>query len=123
MNDQETLVRIAAQGQLDAYNARSIDDFIKWYSEDIVLMTLEDGNVFCSGHEELRSRYGPMFDMNTQLHCKLQQRIVCGNFCFDEESVTGIHPEAIVHAVAIYEVIDGIIRRAWFVRDTIPHKK
>lgn len=123
MNDQEKYVRMAAQGQLDAYNARNINDFIRWYAEDIVLMTLDDGKVFCSGHEELRSRYGPMFDNHTQLHCALRQRIVCGNFCFDEESVTGIVPETIVHAVAIYEVMDGLIRRAWFVRDTIPLKK
>jgi hypothetical protein len=120
MNEFQQQVWDAAQGQLDAYNARSIDDFVKWYTHDIELITLEDNNVFCRGIEELRQRYAPMFEKNTSLHCSLLSRVVCGKFCFDEESVTGIVPDTIVHAVAIYEVNDGLIRKAWFVRNTIP---
>ena len=47
MNEFQQQVWDAAQGQLDAYNARSIDDFVKWYTQDIELITLEDNNVFC----------------------------------------------------------------------------
>jgi len=115
--DKSSQAAIAAQGQLDAYNRRSIDDFCQWYAKDVQLIELETGEVFCEGKQAMRERYSPMFEKHINLYCKLVNRIVCGNFTFDEEMVSGIHPERIVHAVAVYEVLGGLIKRAWFVRE------
>lgn len=115
--DKNSDAAIAAQGQLDAYNIRNIEEFCKWYSDDIQLIDLETSNVFCSGKDAMYERYAPMFEKHTSLYCNLVNRIVCGNFAFDEERVSGIHTDQIVHAVAIYEVSDGLITRAWFVRE------
>lgn len=115
--DRNSPAAIAAQGQLEAYNNRSIDDFCRWYADDIQLIEFETGEVFCTGKDAMRERYAPMFEKYTSLYCKLVNRIVCGNFAFDEEKVSGIHTEHIIHAVATYEVSGGLIRRAWFVRD------
>lgn len=116
-NTDNSDARNAAQGQLDAYNNRDIEEFCRWYTDDVQLITLKDNEVFCNGKSEMRERYGKMFESMPSLHCELLNRIVCGNFAFDEESVTGLASDAIVHAVAIYEVRDGLIAKAWFVRE------
>ena len=105
----------AAQAQLDAYNARDIEAFAAVYAADVELFTLGSDAPFCSGAEQLRERYGPMFARCENLRCRLVTRIVCGNVAIDEERVTGL-ADGEVHAVAMYEVIGGLIHRAWFVR-------
>lgn len=104
-----------AQGQLDAYNNRDVEEFAKWYAEDVILMRLQSGEVFCRGREQLKQIYSDMFDKSPDLNCELVNRIVCGEIVIDEEQVTGIRGEEHVHATAIYEIKNGLIQRAWFV--------
>lgn len=106
-----------AQQQLDAYNRRDIDAFAACYAEDIELIDHATGELFCKGKEALRQRYGALFAEKHRLQCRLVKRIVCGDFAFDEEEVEGLVEGRIIHAVAIYEVKDEQIRRAWFVRE------
>ncbi len=105
----------AAQAQLDAYNARDIEGFLAVYTDDIQLFTLGCETPFCSGKEQMRERYVEMFARCEHLHCRLASRIVCGAIAIDEEKVAGLADKE-VHAVAIYEVAEGLIRRTWFVR-------
>lgn len=107
-----------AQQQLDAYNNRDIDPFASVYAEDVQLIDLASGSVFCSGRQALRDRYAALFLEHPSLHCELVNRIVCGTWVFDEERVTGLTENSTVHATAIYEVSNGVIQRAWFVRDS-----
>lgn len=106
-----------AQEQLEAYNARDIDRFVAVYSDDIELIDLVTGETFCSGSEALRKRYGPMFSEKTDLYCTLVTRIVCGDVVYDEERVSGLVQDTVVHAVATYLVVNGHITKAWFVRE------
>jgi hypothetical protein len=55
-----------------------------------------------------------MFKENPQNKSTLMGRMVQGNFVFDHEWITGRDSEFKI--VAIYEVKDGLIVRAWFVR-------
>lgn len=106
-----------AQEQLDAYNARDIERFASVYADDIQCIDLATGTIFCNGRQSLIDRYGPMFAEHPDLHCKLVNRVVCPPFVFDEEDVTGIRPGSSLHAVATYECKNGMITRAWFVRE------
>ncbi len=106
----------AAQLQLDGYNSRDIDLFCSAYSDDVQLMDMLSGDVFCDGIAQMRQRYGEQFARCTDLHCTLVKRIVCGAVVIDEEHVRGLVPGKIVHATAIYEVQNGLIIRGWFVR-------
>ncbi|MCU0330426.1 MAG: nuclear transport factor 2 family protein [Candidatus Kapabacteria bacterium] len=106
-----------AQAQLDAYNNRDIHGFMAVYHDDIQLLDLRTGEPFCQGLEAMTQRYLTLFANCPDLHCDLVSRIVCGNIVIDEELVTGIHADKKVHATAIYDVHDGTIRRAWFVRE------
>lgn len=106
-----------AQAQLDAYNARDISGFSAVYSQDVELRDLSSGEVFCAGRPALDERYGKMFADHPELHCTLVHRTICGSFVMDEEHVVGLHPDMTVHAVATYEVENGFITKAWFVRE------
>jgi len=106
-----------AQAQLEAYNARDIDAFAAVYADGVQLIDLATGSVFCDGRQALIDRYGPMFAEHPALHCELVSRIVAPPFVLDEERVSGLRPDTIVHAVATYEVRDGLITRAWFLRE------
>lgn len=110
----DSVTAIPAQGQLDAYNLRDIDKFLAWYADSIQLIRMQSGEAFCSGKDQMREIYGKLFLEKESLHCRLVNRIVCGEFVFDEEKVTGLRGDT-VHAVAIYEIKNGLIQRAWFV--------
>jgi len=106
----------AAQEQLEAYNARDLDAFLRLYAEDVVLMRLPGDEVMARGHEAMREIYGRLFEDSPDLCCRLLGRIVQGRFVVDHEAVAGVRGGDAVHAVAIYEVAGGLIRRVWFLK-------
>ena len=106
----------AAQAQLDAYNARDIDAFLAPYHPEVVLARLPGDESFCRGHDEMRAIYGEKFENTPDLHCRLINRICHDRFVVDHEDVTGVPDHERIGAVAIYEVIDGLIVRAWFLK-------
>ncbi|WP_299104811.1 nuclear transport factor 2 family protein [uncultured Tenacibaculum sp.] len=105
--------RILAQEQLEAYNKRDIEAFLKPYAKDVKVYTYPD-ELNYQGIEEMRKRYAPMFKKTTDLHCKITSRIVKGNVVIDEELVTANGNT--FKAVAIYEVTNGKISSVRFVR-------
>jgi hypothetical protein len=104
----------AAQAQLDAYNARDIDAFLLPYAPNIELARIPGGEVFARGHTEMRARYSRLFEDSPDLHCELKSRICHDRFVVDHEEVTGMAGREAVGAVAIYEILDGLIASAWF---------
>ena len=89
--------------QLLAYNARDLERFIATYATSIVI---EDGenNALMRGHEQMRERYGPMFEQNPELHCRIVNRMKIGKYVVDEEEITGRGSPTPVHAIVIYRV-------------------
>jgi hypothetical protein len=106
----------AAQAQLDAYNARDIDAFLAAYHDDVELARLPGDEVFARGKEQMRAIYRELFANAPDLHCRLVNRVCHDRFVVDHEDVTGLPGRDRIGAVAIYEVADGLIRRAWFLK-------
>jgi hypothetical protein len=106
-----------AQAQLDAYNARDLDTFVACYAADVKVSRLPSGQILAQGRDALRETYGKLFANAPELHCALLNRIVHGRCVVDHEEVTGIPGREQVHAVAIYEVEDGLIRKVWFLEE------
>ena len=106
-----------AQRQLDAYNARDLEAFLACYAEDCVVAAHPSGDVMMEGREAMRTRYGRLFEAHPELHCTLLARVEHEIFAIDHEHVEGLREGEIVHAVAMYEVRDGLIQRVWFLRD------
>jgi hypothetical protein len=93
---------------LVALNAHDLDAFVACYADDA---TIENGHdeVLVRGHDELRARYGPMFERLPNVRVEALTRTNVGAFVVQEEVVTG-RGEGERH-VAVYLVRDGLIAR------------
>jgi len=98
------------QRQLDAYNARDLDALLATYAPDARQYELP-AQLLATGHAEMRPRFAARFQ-EPDLHARLLQRAVMGNIVIDHETVSRNFPEGRgkVDLVAIYEVVDGLIR-------------
>ena len=108
-SDAETVV----QKQLDAYNERDIEAFLKTYSEDVAVYNFPN-NLRYEGKAKMRQGYSGFFASTPDLNCEIKNRIVIGNKVIDEEYLTVNSNN--FSAVAIYEVADGEISKVTFVR-------
>lgn len=112
---QATSPEQVVQAQLDAYNARNIDAFLATYAVDAQLFE-HPAKLLASGQAEMRERYAARFK-EPNLHAAIVKRIVMGNVVIDHEKVTRTFPEGtgVLDAVAIYEIQNGKIAKAWLI--------
>lgn len=112
-----TLFEQAAQGQLEAYNVRDLEGFLKWYDEDIVGIDLDNNTVLFTGKEEMKPRYAKRFE-NEYLHCHLKNRMVLHRTVIDHEDITWNENKLDNYeAIAIYEVGEnGLICKVRFTK-------
>jgi hypothetical protein len=93
---------------LVALNAHDVDAFVACYADDA---TIENGHdeIFVRGRDELRARYGPMFEQLPDVRVEALTRTNVGEFVVQAEVVTGRgEPEG---HVAVYLVRDDLIAR------------
>ncbi len=109
----ETSPVVPVQAQLEAYNARDIEDFLTPYAENVQVFDYPEVLLY-QGKESMRNRYSSLFDRTTDLHCELVNRIVLGNKVIDEESVTANGRQ--FRAIAIYEINNGKISKVTLIR-------
>jgi hypothetical protein len=109
--DPESVV----QRQFEAYNAHDVDALVATYADDAEQFA-HPSKLLASGSAQLRDRYAARF-RDDKPHAALVTRTVLGNIVVDHEEVTSRSPQGIVRAavVAIYEVKEGEISRAWFI--------
>lgn len=102
------------QRQLDAYNARDVEGILATYANDAQQFEFPD-KLLATGTAALRERFATRFQ-ETNLHAQLLHRMVMGNKVIDHEEVTRTFPEGPgkIQLIAIYEVQDGKIAKAWF---------
>ncbi|CAB3661166.1 hypothetical protein LMG1866_00557 [Achromobacter ruhlandii] len=102
------------QRQLDAYNARDIDAFMSAWADDCLYYAFPD-TLLASGSAQIRQRHVERFQ-EPDLHGRLVSRIVNGDMVVDQEVVTRNFADGAgeIDVVAIYEVRDGRIAKAWF---------
>ena len=113
----ETQSKLGAliQRQLDAYNARDIETLMATYAEDAQQFEFPSLNLLASGRAAIRERFLVRFK-EPNLHTRLIHRAVVGSTVIDHEEVTRTFPEGpgTIALVAIYEVREGRIAKAWF---------
>ena len=103
------------QRQLDTYNAQDIDGFAAVFAEDAEIFSrLGDAEPSMRGRAAIHAAYGKIFREHPMNKSTLMGRMVQGNVVFDHEWITGRDTEFAI--MAIYEVREGLITRAWFVR-------
>lgn len=104
------------QKQLDAYNARDINTFVACHAHNAQLYSFSETKAFAQGKEQIRTIYSEIFKSSPQLYSKLIHRIVLGNKVIDHEEITGRKGIEILEFIAIYEVDDTSIIKAYFMR-------
>jgi hypothetical protein len=102
------------QKQLDAYNARDIEGFMQWWADDCEYYEFP-ARLLASGASAIRERHVARFS-ESNLHGALVKRISVGNLVVDQERVTRTFPDGPgeIDVVAIYEIENGKIAKAWF---------
>jgi hypothetical protein len=102
------------EGQLVAYNARDVDSFAPFFTEDVIV---EDaaGTRLMTGRAELYASYAKMFAANPALHCNVVSRMRAGRFVVDEERITGRGPDEI-HVIVCYTLRGELIERVHILR-------
>jgi hypothetical protein len=106
--------RALAQAQLDAYNKRDIDAFLKPYSDSVKVFGFPQ-QFFYKGIGTMRSQYQQMFSTTPDLHCELVGRMVLGNYVIDREWVTFNKQKPKMSAIAIYKISQGKIEEVYFI--------
>ena len=95
-----------AQEQLDGYNKRDIEAFLKPYAKDVKVYNYPN-QLDYEGIDEMREGYASFFKNTPDLHCKLIKRIVHKDQVIDHELVTANGNQ--FKAVAIYKMKNGKI--------------
>jgi hypothetical protein len=103
-----------AQEQLDAYNKRDIEAFLKPYADSVAVYNFPNSLAY-KGKETMRKEYAEMFASMQDLHCTLKSRVVVGNTVIDEESVIFNKKDPPLHAVAIYTIKNNKIVAVHFI--------
>jgi hypothetical protein len=113
-NTRSANIELSVQKQLDAYNARDIDAFMQWWAENCQYYEFPT-RLLAGGADEIRQRHIVRFG-EPNLFGNLIKRIAVANIVVDQEIVTRTFPEGPgeVDVVAIYEIEDGKIAKAWF---------
>lgn len=104
-----------AQAQLDAYNKRDIEAFLKPYSENVKVYAFPDQLLY-EGKAKMREQYTSMFNQLTDLNCKLVNRIVLNNKVIDHEEVVFVKSQPVIYAIAVYTITDGKISEVRFMQ-------
>lgn len=100
--------------QLEAYNNRDIENFASAFS-DTVKVYRQPGILTYQGRDELRKRYGQMFENTPDLHCQLVNRIVSGNVVIDHERVQFSKGSPRREAIAVYRIRNNEIVEVTFI--------
>lgn len=100
--------------QLEGYNNRDIDMFVKAFS-DTVKVYRQPGVLTYQGIDELRKRYGEMFAKTPDLHCEIVNRIISGNVVIDHEKVRRSKDKPRTDAIAVYRVKENKIVEVTFI--------
>lgn len=105
--------------QMDAYNARDIDAFAATYHDDVEIHSYSTGLQY-RGKDILIKEYGKFFNSLKYLKATSLKRIVHGQFLVDHEfAESSSETEGVIDrsmkAIAVYEVVDGLIKRVTFI--------
>ena len=116
-NDMECAVMMTAEEvvkrQLETYNARDLEGYLAVFSDDIQTFKPPELEPAIDGKAMLSDFYATQRFNRPDLRAELINRMVVGNMVIDHERIFGVNEQPIEMA-AVYEVVNGLIRRIWF---------
>ncbi len=106
------------KAQVEAYNNRDIDTFVNLHSPEVKLYTFPESTPFASSQSRVREIYTDVFMSSPELHTEILNRMVFANTVIDHEIVTGRKGVDKLEIIAIYQIENGLISSARFVRES-----
>ncbi|MBL8203945.1 MAG: nuclear transport factor 2 family protein [Blastocatellia bacterium] len=115
--DDKSPARVA-QALVDAFNAHDVEGVLKTYHPNSVARRLPSGEVFLTGHSDLRKKFETAFQRNPTIKVEIVQRIVDGVFVIDKEKIIVVTDgkKSERFGLVIYEIRDGLIVNEWYPR-------
>jgi hypothetical protein len=105
------------QKQLEAYNQRDIEAFMKLFHDQAQVFSYGNPDPIAADKAQVRMLYQNLFDRSPYLKSQLINRIVMGNKVLDHEYITGrMGSKEPVELMVIYEVNEGLITRCEVIR-------
>ena len=106
------------QAVVDAFNAHDIEGILKTYHPNSVARRLPSGEIFLTGHADIRKKFETAFQRNPTIKVEVVQRIVDGVFVIDKEKIVVVidGKKSERFGVVIYEIRDGLIVNEWYPR-------
>ena len=101
--------------QLEAYNRHDLEAFLAFYAEDVRFYDPPD-TLSAQGIAAARERYERRFAETPHVRAVIEKRIVQGAYVIDQELLTGWTRGGTLRAVVMYEVRNGKICAAWFLK-------
>lgn len=98
--------------RMAAYNDHDLEAFLAVYSPTVDLYEFPD-QLLGSGHDHLRMIFDPLFAAAV-VHVDARHQAGAGSFIVNEELVT--YEDRTQPYISIYEVSDGLIQSARFIR-------
>jgi len=111
----DTLPIRVAEKQIETFNRKDLDGFMALYADDATVMEFPSSKVLAQGKAAIRQRYEPMFKAATTPPVRVEPRVVDGAFVLDYERWAA-KPGERNHAVWMYDIRGGLIRKAWTVK-------
>lgn len=102
--------------QVEAYNARDLEGFLKFYAEDIDLINFPSSSLL-KGKVAMRERYAKLFSNSPHLCCAVSWKRTFKNIVTYNEQITGSNGDDEYECIAIYEIENDLIQRLSFIWD------
>lgn len=103
---------------MKAYNDRDLETFLSYMHPEFTSQLFESQDRLCESLEDARRVYRKRFNENKQLFATTLTRIVNDNVVVESQLIEGFDQGETIHAIAIFELQDNLVRRASFVRRT-----
>jgi len=100
------------QRQLEAYNARDLERFVREFSDDVRVYRMPGEVLFLEGKAAFGAHYAANRFNLPNLHAEIVNRMVLGKTVIDHERISGVRERPFEVAV-VYEVEAGLIRAMW----------
>jgi hypothetical protein len=102
------------EGQLEAYNAHDLEQFLSHYAPDVELHKIvPNGTSVVRGLDAMRQSYAFLDNVPAGFRAEIVSRMVAGRYVIDHERIS-VPDKGSFEGVAIYEVKDKTISRVWF---------
>jgi len=112
--------------QIDAYNRRDLEAVVATYAADALMYILPGTEPVYSGRDAIRRAYADQLERNCvasmrrecpDLRADVTSWQVLGPYVVTYQLITMVETAPPLPYVLIYEVRDGLVRRAWFLVD------